>query len=171
MDSLISELNKRKIAYEDINEKFKFLFCITEISSSEVRHQSAVLQKYYSKDLPVSFSNECIHFQSYLLTLPKDNAPKTILGMLQKIIKSNLQDVFPYISIALRMFLCCPASNCSAERSFSALKRIKTYLRSSTKDDRLNDLAILNIESELTVNINYDDIINKFSKLKARRKM
>ncbi|KAF0688590.1 zinc finger MYM-type protein 1-like, partial [Aphis craccivora] len=170
MDSLISELNKRKIAYEDINEKFKFLFCITEISSSEVRHQSAVLQKYYSKDLPVSFSNECIHFQSYLLTLPKDNAPKTILEMLQKIIKSDLQDVFPYISIALRMFLCCPASNCSAERSFSALKRIKTYLRSSTKDDRLNDLAILNIELELTVNINYDDIINKFSELKARRK-
>jgi len=61
MDSLISELNKRKIAYEDINEKFKFLFCITEISSSEVRHQSAVLQKYYSKDLLVSFSNECIN--------------------------------------------------------------------------------------------------------------
>ncbi|CAI6364527.1 unnamed protein product [Macrosiphum euphorbiae] len=122
MDSLISELNKRKIDYEDINEKFKFLFCITEISSCE----------------------------SYLLTLPKDNAPKTILGMLQKIIET---------------------SNCSAERSFSALKRIKTYLRSSTKEDRLNDLPILNIESELTVNINYDDIINKFSELKARRKM
>ncbi|KAF0770271.1 zinc finger MYM-type protein 1-like [Aphis craccivora] len=106
MDSLIFELNKRKIAYEDINEKFKFLFCITEISSFEVRHQSAVLQKYYSKDFPVSFSNECIHFQSYILTLPKDNAPKTILGMLQKIIESDLQDVFPScISIALKMFL------------------------------------------------------------------
>jgi len=50
------------------------------------------------------------------------------------------------------------------------LKRIKPYLRSSTQDDHLNDLAILNIESKLTVNINYDDIINKFSELKARRK-
>lgn len=91
--------------------------------------------------------------------------------MLQKIIESDLQDVFPNISISLRMFLCWPASNCSAERSFNALKRIKTYLRYSTKDDRLNDLAILNIESELTVNINYDYIINKFNELKARRKM
>ena len=89
--------------------------------------------------------------------------------MFQIIIESELQDVIPYISIALRMFLCCPASNCSAVRSFTALKR--TYLRSSTKDDRLNDLAILNIESELTVNMNYDYIINTFSELKARRKI
>lgn len=56
------------------------------------------------------FSNSSI-IQSYLLTLPKNDAPKIILEMLEKIIKSDLQFnifikyFFPYINIALRMFL------------------------------------------------------------------
>ena len=59
----------------------------------------------------------------------------------------------------------------SSERSFSALKRVKTYLRSRMTDDRLNNLAILHIESDITTHIQYDEIIQDFSEKKSRRKL
>lgn len=90
--------------------------------------------------------------------------------MYSLIIKNNYQDLYPYVEIALRIFLSCPISNCSAERSFSVLKRVKSYLRSRTTDERLNSLAVLTIESDLTNKLDYDDIIDTFANEKARRK-
>jgi len=91
---------------------------------------------------------------------------------MNKIVKDpNISGLYPYIEIALRMFLCCPVSNCSAERSFSTLKRIKSYLRSTMDEDRLNSLAILSIESEITISLKYEDVINEFALQKAHRKM
>ncbi|CAI6373570.1 unnamed protein product [Macrosiphum euphorbiae] len=75
-----------------------------------------------------------------------------------------LYDIYPYVNIALRMYQCCPVSNCSSERSFSALKRIKSYFRLRMTDERLNSIAILNIESDITKGLDYDD-----HSLKARK--
>ena len=38
------------------------------------------------------------------------------------------------------------ATSCSAERSFSALRRFKTFLRSTMGQDRLSSIAVINIE-------------------------
>lgn len=85
--------------------------------------------------------------------------------------KNDLIDLYPYIDVSLRMLLCTPVSNCSTERSFSSLKRIKSYLRSCTSEERLNDLAIMNIESDITTKIEYENIINEFASLHCRRKL
>lgn len=47
---------------------------------------------------------------------------------------------------------------------------IKSYLRSSMSQDRLNGLALLSIESELTDSLNYDKIIKRFVSQKPRKK-
>lgn len=78
--------------------------------------------------------------------------------------------IFPYVDIALRMFLCTLASNCSTERSFSTLRRIKNYLRSSISEERLNSLAVLNIENNITKHLDYTDIITQFASKQARKK-
>jgi len=86
----------------------------------------------------------------------------------------DIQNIYPYVNITLRMIFCCPASNCSSERSFNALKRVKTYLRSRMTNDRLirlNNLAILHIESDITTHVQYDEIIQDFSEKKSRRKL
>ncbi|XP_050065343.1 zinc finger MYM-type protein 1-like [Aphis gossypii] len=172
MDSLIFELNKRASAYEEINKTFSFLFQLQKLNITEVRKQADYLRKCYPNDLPVTFANECVHFRSYLLkNSNKENIPKTALDMCKMINDDDIQNIYPYFNIALRMFLCCPASNCSSERSFSALKRVKTYLRSRMTDDRLNNLAVLHIESDITTQIQYDEIIQDFSEKKSRRKL
>ncbi|CAI6354501.1 unnamed protein product [Macrosiphum euphorbiae] len=55
---------------------------------------------------------------------------------------------FPGIKIALEIFLSLPATSCAAERSFSTLRRVKTWLRSTTGEDRLNGLCMLSVHRE-----------------------
>ncbi|KYN15976.1 hypothetical protein ALC57_11773 [Trachymyrmex cornetzi] len=57
----------------------------------------------------------------------------------------------------------------SCERSFSKLKLIKTYLRSSMGQNRLTNLGILSIENSISKQLNYGDIIDEFASRKARK--
>ena len=75
----------------------------------------------------------------------------------------DLKSIYPNIDIVFRLCLSLPVSNCFAGRSFSCLKRILTDFRSTIEQERLEIMAILNIESDLTASINFDDIISDFA--------
>lgn len=126
------------------------------------------MRTIYKQDLDESFENECVHFQSVLKLTT--NPPKSLLDMSKFIKEKQLVTIFPYVDVALRMFLCNLASNCSTESSFSTLRRIKNYLRSYMSSDRLNSLAVLNIEGTLTKSLNYSDVIKTFAAKQARKK-
>lgn len=78
-------------------------------------------------------------------------------------------DMFPNILVAYRVLLTIPITVASAERSFSKLKLIKSYLRTSMTQDRLNGLAILSIEKHMLKNIKVEHIIDDFASKNARR--
>jgi hypothetical protein len=65
--------------------------------------------------------------------------------------------------------LTIPVTVASAERSFSKLKLIKSYLRSTMSQQRLNGLALLAIEKEMLTEIDYNSLINDFASQKARK--
>ena len=50
---------------------------------------------------------------------------------------------FPFIKRALRILGTIPVSSCACERSFSSMKLLKTYNRSTMTNNRLNALAML----------------------------
>ena len=68
-----------------------------------------------------------------------------------------------------RIFLTIPVTIASAERSFSKLKLIKTYLRNTIGQERLTNLSIISIENKLAEQINFDEIIDKFASAKSRK--
>jgi hypothetical protein len=70
---------------------------------------------------------------------------------------------------AYRILLTIPATVASAERSFSKLKLIKSYLRSTMSQERLNGLAILSIEKKMLENLEYKNLISNFASQKVRR--
>ena len=65
--------------------------------------------------------------------------------------------------------LTVPVTVASAERSFSKLKLIKSYLRSTMSQERLSGLGIISIEKELLEEIDYKTIIHNFASQKARK--
>ena len=56
----------------------------------------------------------------------------------------------------------------TAERSFSVLKLIKTYLRNRIGDERLSNLALINIHKNVAQELNIESIIDEFAKSKRR---
>lgn len=169
LDQLKSELQKRKNAYGEIADKFSVFNDLSSSSTETIIERANKLHSFYDIDLEKSFSNECVHFSCLLKSSGIRNNP---LVMMKYIREEQLQSTFPNIDIALRMYLCTAVSNCSAERSFSVLKRIKSCLRSRMNEDKLNSLAILHIEAELlnSDKMKVEDLIEEFSIMKSRRK-
>ncbi len=87
---------------------------------------------------------------------------KTLFETLYSRIKSSR-----IIEIALRIFFSMMVTNCKGERSFSKLKRIKNESRASTTEDRLNNLTLMSIESDLLNDIDFNDIISDFASRKS----
>ena len=57
---------------------------------------------------------------------------------------------YPNIYAVLFLFLCLPVGSCSCERSFSALRRLKTWCRSSMTGERLDSLSLGYVNHERT---------------------
>ena len=64
-----------------------------------------------------------------------------------------------------------PVTAASAERSFSKLKLIKNFRLSTMTQDRLTDLAVLSIESEVARTVDFKDIIHDFANMKALKSL
>ena len=54
------------------------------------------------------------------------------------------RELVPELTNLVKIKLMLPASTCTAERSFSSLRRLKTYLRSGMKQQRPTSVAIMN---------------------------
>ena len=67
-------------------------------------------------------------------------------------------DCYPNIFVAYRILFTIPITVASAERSFSKLKLLKNYLRSTMSQERLNGLATLCIEKKLLDDVNIEVI-------------
>lgn len=74
--------------------------------------------------------------------------------------------LFPQIRILLQLFLTLPLTSATAERSFSTMRRLKSYLRSTMGQSRLNGLAQMTINRDLP--INPEAVINELAKNKRR---
>ena len=95
--------------------------------------------------------------------------PNVLMSPLEILELVKAADCYPNVSIAYRILLTMPVTVASTERSFSKLKLLKSYLRSSMSQERLNDLTILCIEKNMLENIDVDTIINDFASRNARR--
>lgn len=131
---------------------------------------SYLFVEIYKKDISESFAREILSFRStFRDEIEKSSCIRDLADLL--IIKNHFMSCsFPEVCTALMLFLTIPVTTASAERSFSKLKLIKTYLRNSMRQDRLCNLAILSIENSMARSLNFDDVIDTFAEQKARKK-
>ena len=75
--------------------------------------------------------------------------------------------VFPVVHDLLIIAVLVPVSTATPERTFSALRLMKTFLRNRTKEERLNGLALMYFNGDFPINI--ENVIDRFADLKQRR--
>lgn len=111
--------------------------------------------------LTIYFQDETIELQAEfnlwkMKWLKNNERPTTILTALNAC--NDL--LFPKIYTLLKVLATLPVTTATPERTFSSLKRIKSYLRNQIGQDRLSGLALLNIHRDIIIPT--DGIIDKF---------
>ena len=74
----------------------------------------------------------------------------------------GLKDIWAKLHSALVNFIVLPASSCEAEKSFSMLRKIKTWLRSTMGQARLNMLAFLSAHRDVARTANVVHLMELF---------
>ena len=70
--------------------------------------------------------------------------------------------IYSEVNTVLQLLLTVPASSATAERSFSTLRRLKNYLRTTMTAARLNNLTLLHVYQERVDSINIDKVADDF---------
>jgi hypothetical protein len=154
------------MVFKDI---FGFLLSSTILkllNNTELEESCTQLADTFSHD---GLSDVEVHDLIYESKILKFTLPDGILSTMQIFEHVRDLDCYPNVSIAYRILFIVPLMVTSADRSFSKLKLLKNYLRSTMTQERLNGLAILCIEKKLLDEINLNGIIDDFVSKKVRR--
>ena len=165
LDTLISEM---KILFNKFSiTASKVLYLVPELICSEpdITTKLAPVIEMYKADL----INPDIADQEITLWMKKwENVPKSQRGStLATAIKECDENHFPNIFVLLKIACTLPVKSCVCERSFSAMRRHRTWLRSNMKTERLTALTIMNVHRE--VEVDYEKVVALFLRLHPRK--
>lgn len=143
IDAVLVGLNSR---FEE-TETSKHLITVEDfiIGKSDVSH----VKEFFRDDFE-DYSRLTLHRDIFLDQAKAKNVTlvdfQSNLDFLKKVnegISQSLTSIIPEFVKLMKIVLTMPVSTCTAERSFSCLRRLKTYLRSTMTQERLNHLAVL----------------------------
>ena len=134
--------------------------CILKLTSaySEINSEELVMEVNRLRRFVKSMTERGVYIESW-----------DVVNLLQLMAQCKLQETVPNLIFAIRIYLTLAVSVASCEWSFSKLKLIKTYLRSTMGQNRLTNLAILSIEREQTESFDFNEVIDQFVSTKSRK--
>ena len=93
--------------------------------------------------------------------LPQESMPKTTSELLRLLNRNR--EAFPILIRATKLALCIPASTACCERTFSAMRRIKTHLRTRMSTERLSNLSVLSVERARSKRLDMTKVVDRFA--------
>ena len=121
---------------------------------------------FYGSDL------EAVTLQTQLETFSGQLEEQSTIEDVIKYIKgfsSDERHFFSEIVTLITLILVNPATNAVSERSFSAMKRVKTYLRSTMSQECLNSLMVLHVHKQQTDQLSMAVTGNQFINKEHRK--
>jgi len=156
LDYFLDQINSRFIEHKLVLKGFKMLFK-NELDNNN--NEILQLIDFYKDSDNLSEPDiviaEIKMWKYVLKRTEEDQKPKTVIQFLQ----FCDEDLFPNIYKLIKILCILPVTTCTSERSFSSLRNLKTYLRNTISEDRLNGLAMLNIHRNEI--LTPDDIIEE----------
>ncbi|KAJ1530159.1 hypothetical protein ONE63_005090 [Megalurothrips usitatus] len=143
---------------------------ITGIAAADLEQKANLLADKFDPLLPTEAALSRKVLQGELTMWREKWRAQSLLDFPESsadVLKQCDTDIYPTIHTLLCLLTTLPVSNASAERSFSALRRLKTWLRSSMSQDRLTGLALMHVHRDLELSI--ENIITRFAKQNSRR--
>ena len=169
LDTVCAELQSR--FSEEKRAHFELCALIPAVltvkTSEEISELAKVLQAKWEHLLPVSSALESELFRWKGYCQQKALGDVSVTGLLS----SHADNLFfPNIRELLKILAVLPIGSTEAERSFSCVRRIHTWLRSRMTTDRLSDLAVIAMHCH-SIHIDRDKVYNKYMAIHPRRMM
>ena len=150
------ELESRLIKSEN---RFYAQYLLPRVIGNITNEQIATLYETYETDLTCNldeFKREIARWRTRWSITPRDQMPTSLCETLDAVNPV----LYPSIDTILCIMLTMPVTSATAERSFSVLRRLKTYVRSTMNSDRLSSLALMHIHRDFSVDLN--KVMEKF---------
>ena len=132
-----------------------------------------LVDKYYPQDFEdhekTRLKRQLQHFESDVVQLLKLENLSTISDLSQWMVTTRRSTIYPLVYRMVVLVLTLPISTATTERSFSAMRIVKTRLRNKMEDEFLTDSLIMYIEREIAEKFSIDSIIDGFRDLKEQR--
>ena len=163
VDQAISSLNSRFELFQKYEDIFGFLFDLHKLHIADddcLKSCCDKLENFLRHNMDSNIDGDELFSELKIVRkcLPKET--KRAIEVLDYL--KMMDSCFLNVWIVYRILLTIPVTVASAERSFSKLKLIKSYIRSTMSQERLNGLAILSIEKHMLEQIDFNSLIINF---------
>nr|KJB66041.1 hypothetical protein B456_010G125300 [Gossypium raimondii] len=132
-----------------------------------------LVNKFYPEDFSQQekerLSYELKHYELDVCKHPDLRKISTLFKLCKSLVESGKSIMYPLVDRLIRLILTLPVSTASSEHAFSAMKIVKTRLRSKMEDDFLRSSLVVYIEKEIAEKFDINKIIDNFSEVKDRR--
>ena len=137
---------------------------INAIKNEPYEDELSSVKNFYGDDIdPFQLK---LHLQILATNFPNESVPSlTIFDIKDYILSLSLREracYLKYVCAILELILVLPSTNAVSERSFSAIRRVKTYLRSTMGQERLNNLLTLYVHKDHTDELDLMAVANEF---------
>ena len=160
LNRVINSFDER---FADLHDLVKDFSCLLPTHFDDTCNSDRIeqLAEFYAGDIENdSLFDEYLAFKEFYKEVCSDKALSSS-EILPFMIANDLDRAYPNVCTLYKLFIAIPVSSSQVERTFSRLKLIKNYLRSTTCADRLNAIAMLYIERELAEKIDFSVVIEK----------
>jgi hypothetical protein len=161
VDTILGELDRR---FSKVNcEIMRGIQALNPKSTCFLQEEAVFrLGEIYESDSE-DLSHE-LHQTRRLLQRKQQSGMANLSGIVElAVFLEPHKDVFHELFRLCKIAIALPVSSAACERSFSALKLIKTHLRTTMADDRLSNLGVLSIEARRAKSLDMDKFIKLFA--------
>ncbi|GAV56929.1 Dimer_Tnp_hAT domain-containing protein, partial [Cephalotus follicularis] len=174
IDSQLQELNNR---FNDTTMELLVLCSALDPRDNYKLFKVDDICKLAAKFYPDDFTEQeklylRIQLQHYELDVPNHAELKkllTIAELSHGLVKTEKSEIYHLVFKLIRLVLTLPVSIATIERSFLAMKIVKTRLRNKMEDEYLADYLVTYIEKRIAMQFSTDSIIDDFYDMKERR--
>ena len=162
LDALISECSQRFLS-----ESMGIACGVDDICNVNF-HGSESLIRHYANLL--SLDLDLVRAEMNLLRAMLPYGPLSTAMKAQ--IKEELpKGLYPNFCKVYGVALHIPVRTAACERSFSAMRRVRNYLRVTMGQERFSNFGLLNIEIDITTKMDNENILNQFASVASRSLM
>ncbi|XP_062167014.1 uncharacterized protein LOC133873313 [Alnus glutinosa] len=131
----------------------------------------SLVEKFYPQDFTEQ-EKIILRFQldHYKLDVPNFQNMSTLSKLCRGLAISGKSKIYNLIDRLIRLVLTLPVSTATTERAFSAMKLVKTRLRSRMEDEFLANNLVVYIEKEIAKDFTTEMIMDEFYSMKDRRR-